>query len=251
MRTSTISAAGTGARRRLHFAQALEQHLPGARQHAHGELRGEDAAAHALGLRERDVVGDGGHDFDAGDEMGELGEIGEHHRRIGADVVLLAQFLQRGGDVAFHQRFEQVDHPHAVGEAEHLPHVFRAHGTCRVGNGLIEQRETIAHRAFRRARDQRQRRRLDFDHLFAGDTLEMFDQQRGIDAAQIEALAAREHRHRHLADFGGGEDELGVRRRLFQRLEQRVERGRAKACALRRGYRPCSAPTPARSGWRR
>ena len=55
----------------------------------------------------------------------------------------------------------------------------------------------------------------------------MLHQQRGIDAAQIEALAARQHRHRHLADFGGGENELGVRRRLFQRLEQRVE-GRAR-----------------------
>ena len=89
---------------------------------------------------------------------------------------------------------------------------------------LIEQRQRIAHRAFRRARDQRQRRRLDLDLFLGGDALEMLDQQRGIDAAQIEALAARQHRHRHLADFGGGEDELGVRRRLFQRLEQRVER---------------------------
>ena len=50
------------------------------------------------------------------------------------------------------------------------------------------------------------------------------DQRAGIDAAQVETLAARQHRHRHLADFGRGEDELGVRRRLFQRLEQRVER---------------------------
>ena len=49
----------------------------------------------------------------------------------------------------------------------------------------------------------------------------------GLDAAQIEALAARQHRHRDLADFGGGEDEFGVRRRLLQRLQEGVEgRGR-------------------------
>ena len=54
----------------------------------------------------------------------------------------------------------------------------------------------------------------------------MLDQQRRIDAAQIEALAARQHRDRHFADLGGGEHELGVRRRLFQGLQQRVE-GRA------------------------
>ncbi len=52
---------------------------------------------------------------------------------VGADVVLLAQLGQRGGDVAFHQMLEQIDHPHAVGEAEHLPHVFGAHRTRRVG----------------------------------------------------------------------------------------------------------------------
>ena len=55
----------------------------------------------------------------------------------------------------------------------------------------------------------------------------MVHQKRRVDAAQIETLTAREHRHRHLADFGGRENELCVRRRLFQRLEQRVE-GRAR-----------------------
>ena len=52
----------------------------------------------------------------------------------------------------------------------------------------------------------------------------MVYQQSRIDAAQVETLAARQHRHRHLADFGGCENELCVRRRLFQRLQQRVER---------------------------
>ena len=40
------------------------------------------------------VVGDRRHDLDAGDEMGELGEVGQHHRRIGAGVVLLAQLAR-------------------------------------------------------------------------------------------------------------------------------------------------------------
>ena len=49
------------------------------------------------------------------------------------------------------------------------------------------------------------------------------DERLGVDAPQVETLAARQHRDRHLADFGGGEDELDVRRRLFQRLQQAVE----------------------------
>ncbi len=44
-----------------------------------------------------------------------------------------------------------------------------------------------------------------------------------VDPAQVEALAARQHGHRHLADLGGGEDELHVLGRLLQRLQQRVE----------------------------
>ena len=59
--------------------------------------------------------------------------------------------------------------------------------------------------------------------LLRGDRGEMLDQHRRIDAAEVEALAARQHRHRHLADLGRGEDELHMRRRLFQRLQQAVE----------------------------
>ena len=71
--------------RRLHLGDALEQHLPGARQHPHRQRGGERAAARAFGFAERDIVGDRRHDLHAGDEMGELGEVGQHHRRVGAD----------------------------------------------------------------------------------------------------------------------------------------------------------------------
>ena len=55
---------------------------------------------------------------------------------------------------------------------------------------------------------------------------EMLHQHVGLDAAQVEALAARQHRHRHLADLGRGEHEFGVFRRLLQRLQEGVERRR-------------------------
>ena len=90
---------------------------------------------------------------------------------------------------------------------------------------LIEQRERIAHRAFRRARDQRQRVGFGGNGFLGGDALQMLHQQRGVDPPQIEALAARQHGDRHLADFRRRENEFGVRRRLFQRLEQRIECG--------------------------
>ena len=64
----------------------------------------------------------------------------------------------------------------------------------------------------------------DLDVFLGRDIGEMRHQHVGIDPAQIEALAARQHRDRHFSDFGGGEHEFGVLRRLFQRLEERVER---------------------------
>ena len=207
----------------LHFGQALEQHLPGAREDAHRQRRREGAAARALGLGQRAVVGGGGHDLHARDEMGELGKVGDDHGRIGADVVLIAQSVSAACGVAAHQRLEQVDDARAVGKAEHLAHILGAHRARRMRDRLIEQRQRVAHRAFGGAGDQRERFRLDRDRLPWRRCLEMRDQHVRLDAAQIEALAARQDGDRDLADFGGGENELHVRRRLFQRLQQRVE----------------------------
>ncbi len=70
-----------------------------------------------------------------------------------------------------------------------------------------------------------ERRVVDRDLLLAGDVAHEVDQAGGLDAAKIEALAARQHRDRDLADLGGGEDELHMLGRLFQRLQQAVEGG--------------------------
>ena len=205
------------------LGNAFEQHLPGAREHAHGELLGKGASARTLDFDQRRVVGDRGHDLHAGHEMGELGEMSQHHRGIGADVVLRAQLGKRGGDIASHQRLEQVDNPRAVGKPQHLPHVLGAHWSGRVRDGLIQQRQRVTHRAFGCAHNQRKRLGLDLDGFPARNRFEMLHQQTGIDPTQIETLAARKNGDGNLADFRGGEDELGVRRRLFQGLEQGVE----------------------------
>ena len=73
--------------------------------------------------------------------MGELGEVGQRHRRIGADLVLRAQFLHRAGGVAAHHRLEQVDGAGAIGKTEHLPHVLAADGARGMRDRLVEQRQ--------------------------------------------------------------------------------------------------------------
>ena len=89
---------------------------------------------------------------------------------------------------------------------------------------LIEQRQRIADRAFGRARDQRQRLGLDRYIFLGADACEIGDEHTSFDSAQIEALAARAHRHRHLLDLRRREDEFHMLRRLFERLQQAVKR---------------------------
>ncbi len=104
-------------------------------------MRCESTAANALGLGQRYVVCDGGDDFDAGDEVREFGEVTQHDRWIGPDVILLPQLFESCADVAFHQGLEQIDHTYAVGQSQHLPHVFCTHRAGRMGDRLVKQRE--------------------------------------------------------------------------------------------------------------
>ena len=53
--------------------------------------------------------------------------------------------------------------------------------------------------------------------------LQTADDVRIREAFEIKTLAAAEDRFRYAVDFGGGEEELDVRRRLFERLEESVE----------------------------
>ena len=72
------------------------------------------------------------------------------------------------------------------------------------------------------------RGRLERNFFFSGDELQMIGDQVCRNAVEIEALAAAQDRRQNFLRLGRRENELHVRRRLFQRLEQRVERGGRK-----------------------
>jgi hypothetical protein len=158
--------------------------------------------------------------------MGEGGEVGKDQGRIGAGVVLRPQAGEGGGHVAAHHGGEEVDHLSPVGEAEHLAYGLGGDGTRAMRDRLVEERQRIAHRALGGARDRRERLRLDLDLLLAADAREVPDELLGVDASEIEALAARQNRHRNLANLSRGENELRVRRRFFERLQEGVEGAR-------------------------
>ena len=91
-------------------------------------------------------------------------------------------------------------------------------------NRLVEDRQAVARRAFGGPGDHSQRFGLDLDPFRLGNMSEMSRELLGRDAPEVEPLAARQHRYRHLVDLGGREEELHMLRRLLKRLEQGIER---------------------------
>ena len=84
--------------------------------------------------------------------------------------------------------------------------------------------EPVAHAAFRGARDGLQARGVERDALGRADLLELRLNLRDREALEVELQAARQHGDRQLLRIGRREQELDVRRRLFERFQQRVER---------------------------
>ena len=165
-----------------------------------------------------------GGDLHPGDEMAEFGKLDQHLAGIGAGVMQARGQIERRSDLAPHRAFEEVDDLAAIGKAEHGAYVADAHAVAgTMGDALIEQRQRVAHRALGDARDERERVRLGDDAFGVADLLQVPHHQRGIDALEIEADAARAHGDRHLVDLGGREQEFHVLRRLFERLQQAVE----------------------------
>ena len=90
---------------------------------------------------------------------------------------------------------------------------------------LIEHRFRVAQSAFSAAGDRVRGCGLERDLFLAGDELQVLCDQVCRDAMQIKTLAATQNRRQNFLRFGCGEDKFYVRRRFFERFEERVERG--------------------------
>ena len=73
-----------------------------------------------------------------------------------------------------------------------------------------------------RARDRADGAALDLDPLGVGDPAQHLGDLLERRALEVEALAAVDDRRHDLVRLGGREDEDGVRRRLLERLQERV-----------------------------
>ncbi len=114
---------------------------------------------------------------------------------------------------------EEVHVHHAEGVAEGVG----AEGGADERDGLVEEGEGVAEGAVALACDEHERLSLGLDRLLGADLLQPSYDLRHGDAPEVEPLRPREDRREDLVRLGGGEDEEDVRRRLLQRLQERVE----------------------------
>ena len=88
---------------------------------------------------------------------------------------------------------------------------------------LLQERLAVAHAASRPPRDEPERLSRHVGPLSLHDLREPAGDRRRVDGREIKPLAPRENRDREFFRLRRAEHKLHVRRRLFQRLEQRVE----------------------------
>ena len=237
MRTSTISAARDRPAGRLHLGDALEQHLPGARQHAHRQRRGERACracarprparhrrrppARSFSRVTKCVNSARSVSTTAGSAPASycVAELGERRRRRRP-----------------HQLLEQVDDAGAVGEAEHAAAPSSARtGAGAMGDRLVEDRQRSRAPSLRRRARSWPAPRLDLDAFLGGDACEMLrpaapaSMRRRSKRWQRDSTVIGTLRISVVAKMnftcGGGSSSV---------FSRRVEGLRRRACALRR-----------------
>ena len=207
--------------RDLDVLQAFEQHLPQAVDRAPAERSGHFfGSVTLLGGLER--AGRGAR-LGPRRRVQRFHEAAEQLHRVDAELVRFVELGERGGGIAREHQLQQAPDAAAVGEPEHVAHLIGGDGAGTVGDRLVEDRQAVAGGAFGGARDHAERFGLDLDAFGLRDFGEMGGELLGGNAAEVEALAAREHRHRHLVHFGGREEELHMLRRFLKSLQQRIE----------------------------
>ena len=88
---------------------------------------------------------------------------------------------------------------------------------------MIEHRLRVAQAAIGAARDGVGRSRIQFHLFLFRDELQVLRDQVGRNAVQIETLTTAQDRRKHFLRLGRGEDELHMRGRLLECLEERIE----------------------------
>ncbi len=131
--------------------------------------------------------------------------------------------LQQRSALLVGYRFGKPRERRRADEPERAGHVIFADLVAAEGDHLVEGRLRVAQTPRAGPRNLAQRAVADRHTLRRGDLPEPVEDLLGWDLPELELLAAREDRVRHLVQLSCRENEDNVRRWLLERLEQGIE----------------------------
>ena len=210
--------SGARARRERQVAAAVQRHLVPELHEFGPQFRGERIDRHAVFVDVRT-----GHELAHLHAMQRIGECIEHAIPIGRELGERADDLEHARAVALGECVEQAADLRAIDRAEHRGDRRVVELAAGVGDGLVEQRQAVAQAAVGGARELADRAGLRGNAFGFQDPGDLAADLRLVQPLEVELQAAREDGDRQLLRVGGRQQELHVLRRLFQRLEQRVE----------------------------
>ena len=151
-------------------------------------------------------------------------QIAQQLGEVTAGLGLFVHEGERDGGVLGEQGGAQVAHLLPGREPKDGKHVGLLDLAPTKGYELVQHGFRVPHAAIGSQGDRQRGFLREVDPLLRGDVHQVARDDGGADALEVEPLAAGKNRGRELLDIGGGEEELHVRRRFLQRLEQGVER---------------------------
>jgi hypothetical protein len=205
----------------------------------HRAQRGGDQIQEPHDLGRRDAVGLLGQALVVLGRDGQLGrdlaERARHQQRPGVGLEVAEEALdvaaglgqpgggvERGSRVALRDRVDGADQEVRICRAQHGQHVLECDRRARVGDELLQGPERVAEGAGGGPGDQRARLVGNLKALRVGHPPQHGGDLAHGGAPEVEPVAAVHDRGQDLVRLGRGEDEDRVRRRLLERLEERV-----------------------------
>ena len=202
-----------------------------------GDLEGNGAAGVAAEVRAGELGHGGRQEADLGGAVaggaeqalpqGVDGLAGEasHVDAVSGNV---AGDLEGGAEVALGEGPGELLRALVADEAEGLEHVVGAGRGTVHGGDLLKQGDGVAEGAAGLAGDGQKALIGDAEALLLGDETQARDHRLDGDAAEVKALAAGGDGGGDLVQLRRGEDENGVRRGFFERLQEGVEGARGE-----------------------
>ena len=214
-----------GLRGAAEIGFGLRQQIERAEQVLAREPAGERRQAIALALGgDLGILHPGGIDPDDQQVAHQARQLAADQAEVVAELDGPARERERRRGILVGHGPAGIEHQIAPDEAEHRRDVAGADRAPRERNHLVELALRVAHAAVRAPRDEVQRLVRRLDALGVHDPAELVHDRLRADRAQLVDLRARQHGIGDLLELGRRHHENDVRRRLLDRLEQRVER---------------------------